>query len=142
MIKIKLKITQHLRDYYPIFGGHVHPHQKNGRNKIHPHYLRHHQHDYIGTFTRGNFIEKLKQTHFKQPCSAHKISYTLVKVRSNPRIEVTTIHPIKKKDTCCDQKITSISKPIQWTAISIPRVTGSFLPTRSNTILIVHYKHK
>lgn len=41
---------------------------------------------------------------------------------------------------CCDQNVTSILKPIQCTAISIPLVTGSFLPTRSNTILIVDCK--
>jgi len=42
---------------------------------------------------------------------------------------------------CCDQNVTSILKPIQCTAISIPLVTGSFLPTRSNTMLIVDYKN-
>lgn len=68
------------------------------------------------------------------------IFFTLVNVNKSPLIDVTTMHPIKKNDTCCDQNTTSISKPIQCTAISIPRVTGSFLPTRSNTILIVHYK--
>jgi len=40
---------------------------------------------------------------------------------------------------CWDQNVTSILKPIQCTAISIPLVTGSFFPTRSNTMLIVDY---
>lgn len=65
------------------------------------------------------------------------LQYTLVNVNSKPRIDVTTIHPTKMKDTCWLQNATSISNPHQCTAISRPRVTISFFPTRSNTILIV-----
>lgn len=50
------------------------------------------------------------------------------------------MHPTRKNDTCWLQKAISISKPHQWTAISKPRVTGSFFPTRSKTILMVHCK--
>lgn len=66
--------------------------------------------------------------------------FTLVSVSSNPRIDVTTMHPTRKNDTCWLQKATSMSKPHQCTAISMPRVTGSFLPTRSNIMFIVHIK--
>lgn len=67
-------------------------------------------------------------------------TFTLVKVRSRPRIDVTTIQPTKKNDTCWLQNAMSISRPHQCTAISIPRVTGSFFPTRSKMILIVQMK--
>lgn len=63
--------------------------------------------------------------------------FTLVSVNRRPLIEVTTMQPTKKNDTCWLQNATSISRPHQWTAISIPRVTGSFFPTRSNMILMV-----
>lgn len=62
---------------------------------------------------------------------------TFVRVSRRPRIEVTTMQPTKKNETCWLQKATSISKPHQCTAISMPRVTGSFFPTRSNIMLIV-----
>lgn len=62
---------------------------------------------------------------------------TFVRVSNRPRIDVTTMHPTKKNETCWLQNATSISKPHQCTAISMPRVTGSFLPTRSNIMLIV-----
>lgn len=62
---------------------------------------------------------------------------TFVSVSSRPRIEVTTMQPTKKNDTCWLQNAISISRPYQCTAISIPRVTGSFLPTRSNIMFIV-----
>lgn len=65
---------------------------------------------------------------------------TLVSVRRRPRIDVTTMQPTKKNDTCWLQNAISISKPHQCTAISIPRVTGSFFPTRSNIIFIVQMK--
>lgn len=64
--------------------------------------------------------------------------FTLVSVSSRPRIDVTTMQPTRKNETCWLQKATSISRPHQCTAISMPRVTGSFLPTRSNMIFMVH----
>lgn len=71
---------------------------------------------------------------------ARKWPQTLVSVRRRPRIDVTTIHPTKKNDTCWLQNAISISRPHQCTAISIPRVTGSFLPTRSKMMFIVQMK--
>ena len=41
-------------------------------------------------------------------------------VRRRPRMEVTTMAPTRMKEMCCDQKTTSISRPNQWTAISMP----------------------
>jgi len=67
---------------------------------------------------------------------------TFVNVNRSPRIDVTTIHPTRKNDMCWDQKPTSMLIPIQWTAISIPRVTGSFLPTRSKTMFMVDWKQR
>lgn len=68
------------------------------------------------------------------------MNFTLVNVNRRPRIDVTTMQPTKKNDTCWLQNATSISKPHQCTAISMPRVTGSFLPTRSNIMFIVQIK--
>lgn len=68
------------------------------------------------------------------------VRHTFVSVSKSPRIDVTTIRPTKKNDTCWLQKATSISKPHQCTAISSPLVTGSFLPTRSKTMFIVQIK--
>merc|ERR1719423_476435 len=58
-------------------------------------------------------------------------------VRRRPRVEQNTIGPTKMKEICCDQKSTSMSSPNQCTAISIPFVIGSTLPTRSKTMLTV-----
>lgn len=55
-------------------------------------------------------------------------------------MDVTTIQPTSKKDMCCDQKAMSNCTPHQLTAISMPLVTTSFFPTRSNTILMVQMK--
>ena len=41
-------------------------------------------------------------------------------VKSKPRVDVNTIKPTKINEMCWDQKRTSISRPNQWTAISIP----------------------
>ena len=67
--------------------------------------------------------------------------YTFVSVKSRPRIDVTTMHPTRRKDTCWEKKGTSMDNPSQLTAISRPRVTGSTLPTRSNTMLMVLCKN-
>ena len=55
-------------------------------------------------------------------------------------MDVTTIHPTSQNEMCCDQKaMSNCLNPHQFTAISIPLVTGSFFPTRSNIIFIVHW---
>lgn len=54
-------------------------------------------------------------------------------------MDVTTIQPTSQNEICCDQKaMSNCLNPHQFTAISIPLVTGSFFPTRSNIIFIVH----
>ena len=86
---------------------------------------------------------------------------TLVSVISKPRIEVTIMIPINQNEMCWDQNATCrkkrrfsevmcytqveillVSQTSNWmpnhvTAISKPRVIGSFLPTLSKTMLIV-----
>ena len=36
-----------------------------------------------------------------------------MQVHRNDKIEVTTIHPTRRKETCCDQKLKSILNPTQ-----------------------------
>lgn len=74
---------------------------------------------------------------YGSPLACYHQELTLVSVSSSPRMLVSTIQPTSIKDTCCDQKATSMFQPSQWTTISRPRVTGSFLPTRSKTMFIV-----
>lgn len=45
MIKVELQIAKDLRDYCPILGRHVHPHEQDTRAKVHAHYLGKNQHN-------------------------------------------------------------------------------------------------
>ena len=50
-------------------------------------------------------------------------------VNRKPLVEQNTMIPTKPNEICWDQNRTSMSKPNQCTAISIPLVMGSTLPT-------------
>ena len=55
-------------------------------------------------------------------------------------MEHTIMIPTMMKLRCCAQNCASNLKPSQSADISSPREIGSFFPTRSNTMLIVHMK--
>ena len=57
-------------------------------------------------------------------------------VNRKPLVEQNTMIPTKPNEICWDQNRTSMSKPNQCTAISIPLVMGSTLPTLKQKIKI------
>lgn len=96
MVKIKLQISQHLRDYYPILGRHVHPQQQDGRHKIHSHYLGQDQHYYVRALTRRHPVEELGQCEQQTSDRRHHDAADQVKadlLRPETNVYVQT-HPV------------------------------------------------
>lgn len=52
MVKIEVESAEDFGDDHAVLGRHVHPHQQDGRAKVHAHDLRQHQHYDVRRFAR------------------------------------------------------------------------------------------
>lgn len=97
MVEVKVKSTQHFGDYDPIFCRHIHAHQQHGRAKVHAHYLRHDQHNYVRGLARADFVEELgegeqKATYWGDYDNADEEEAHVLAPEGDVHVEATPVH--------------------------------------------------